>query len=269
MTVLRALGILVACMLVHDEARGDGKSECLVHHVHGQELRARGELRAARQDFRACTQAACPSEVRVDCTQWLSEVSAAIPTLVIDVRDADGHDVTDASVLADDQPVSGYLNGHEIELDPGQHKLRVQRPNGTRAEQDVVMHVGDRARRVAFTLPRPAPERVLAPPPAAPERVLAPPPTAPERGTSPVVWVLGAVAAAGAASFAAFGVAGYVQHRHLQNECGPSCDGGRVDAVRTVYALSDVSLGMSLVTAGLALYFYLTQNPTHGAAARF
>jgi hypothetical protein len=258
MTVLRALGVLMACMLVQAEARGDGKSECLVHHVHGQELRARGELRAARQDFRACTQEACPSEVRVDCTRWLSEVSAAIPTLVIDVRDADGRDVTDASVLADDQPVSGYLNGQEIELDPGQHKLRVQRPNGTHGEQDVVLHIGDQARRVAFTLPRPAPERAPAPPPSAPER-----------RASPIVWVLGAVAAAGAVSFAAFGVAGYVQHRHLQDECGPSCDGSRVNAVRTAYVVSDVSLGVSLVTAGLAIYLYLTEDPSRAAVARF
>jgi hypothetical protein len=109
------------------------------------------------------------------------------------------------------------------------------------------MHVGDRARRVTFTLGEP----VRLPPPRAPSS---------EKSTSPAVYVLGSVAAAAAVSFAAFGVAGYVQHRRLQDQCGPSCEGGRVDVVRTEYLVSDVSLGVSLVTAGVAVVLFLTQG---------
>jgi hypothetical protein len=243
---LRRAGFALAWILVTQRAGAEGKGECLQHHVHGQELRARGGLRAARAEFRACAHDDCPAEVKIDCTQWLSELGTAIPTLVIEIRDADGRDVTDASVSANDEPIAGYLSGQEVELDPGQHKLRVTREDGTRVEEDVVMRVGDRARRVRFTLPRPKVE--AAPVPHA---------ITTARRTPPAVYVLGAVAAAAGASFAAFGIAGYVQHRHLQDVCGPSCDAGRVDVVRNEYLISDVSLGVSLVTAGLALFLYV------------
>ena len=64
--------------------------------------------------------------------------------------------------------------------------------------------------------------------------------------------MLGGVAAAGAISFAVFGIMG----RNVQS-CAPNCAQSQVNDLRRDYVIADVSWITGLVAAGFALYFAL------------
>jgi hypothetical protein len=60
--------------------------------------------------------------VRADCAKRLDEVLRAMPTIVFDVKDRDGHAVTDVSVTMDGAAL-GRVDGSAITVDPGQHEF--------------------------------------------------------------------------------------------------------------------------------------------------
>src|SRR5215470_12779397 len=130
-----ALVILALGCASSARARADETDECLAAHAHGQELRQDGHSRAARDAFRKCAADACPAAVRSDCAQWTAEVEAAIPSLIVDAKDAGGHDTTGVRVLVDGEAPRDYAEGRAFELDPGAHRLRVVAADGREVEQ--------------------------------------------------------------------------------------------------------------------------------------
>jgi hypothetical protein len=69
------------------------KQACLTASDKGQQAKLEGKLRVAREQFIVCSRNECPALVRQDCTQWVTEVMAAIPSVVVGARDWQGHDV--------------------------------------------------------------------------------------------------------------------------------------------------------------------------------
>ena len=118
----------------------------------GQRLRAAGKLIDAREKLIACSTAECPQVVRADCAQWASEVLASTPTIVIDVKDAQGTDVADAKVYVDAQLASNRIDGLPIAVDPGEHKVRIVRADGLSGSQTIVAKANAKAREVKFVL---------------------------------------------------------------------------------------------------------------------
>src|SRR5262245_34728299 len=74
------------------------KRECLEAYSAAQELRLSGSLLAARDKLLVCSQVGCPGPIVNDCSGWLGEVEAAVPTAVFAVSDEHGRDIVDASI---------------------------------------------------------------------------------------------------------------------------------------------------------------------------
>jgi hypothetical protein len=83
-------------------------------------------------------------------------------------------------------------------------------------------------------------------------------------------WVASAVAAAGGAGFAYWGLSGRRDAATLADECGhnKSCRRAQVDPVHRTLIFADVSLGVGIIAAGAAIWGFATgstheQSPTN------
>ena len=83
---------LVSWLLLPGRAAADdARDACFTAYEQGQRLQKDGKLRAAHEEFVACSDAACPGFVRKDCSGWLDEVESSMPAVVLTLpRDAKG-----------------------------------------------------------------------------------------------------------------------------------------------------------------------------------
>ena len=102
-------------------AAGEQRKECIVAADEGQTLRDQGKLGAARERFLACAASRCPSIVSKQCTAWVEETDAAIPTVLFRVRKDTGAEILDARILVDGQPLPAAALAHALPFDPGVH----------------------------------------------------------------------------------------------------------------------------------------------------
>lgn len=141
-------------------AQQSGVKACTTLAEDGQRLRAAGKLIDARDRLMACSATECPQVVRADCAQWASEVLASTPTIVIDAKDTSGNDVADAKVFIDDKRVADRIDGRPIPVDPGSHRIRLERADGSTGSQSIVAKENAKSREVKIVLGAPSePER--------------------------------------------------------------------------------------------------------------
>src|SRR5579883_427223 len=181
------------CLAVAPRARAEDKAACVASAEAAQSLRTDNKLRAARAQLIVCAAESCPPVVRSDCAQWLTEVNATLPTVVVRAQDTRGRDVTDVRVRIDGEVVAARLDGRPIPYDPGEHAIDLERG----AEQKhlrMVLRAGEQNRPVAV---------VFAATDAARD---ARAPEVPSRGPPALAWGLAGLAVVGAGSFAYFGL---------------------------------------------------------------
>jgi hypothetical protein len=249
----RAAACLVATALLGRTDRvfgADEKLACVNAADAAQQQRSAGKLRQARASLHICAREVCPAIVRSDCTQWLSEVEASVPTIVLRAQDPRGQDLTDVKVQLDGVPIADKIDGLPIEVDPGQHVLSCEHSGSKKLRQDIVVRTGDRNRTLSVVLEDVEP---LLP-------VVIPPPTpiTPSARPSTAVWVLGGVAVAATGTFAYFGIRALADYNRLKRECAPSCDPSDSDAVGTKLDVASVALGVAVVSGGIATYLVLS-----------
>jgi hypothetical protein len=223
---------------------------CYDAHEAGQVARKRDEIHKARASFAACGQSACPPIVQRDCVAWAAELAELQPSVVLAVVRGDGSDVLGASVSIDGSPVEA--DGRGVELDPGEHHVRVERADGAPFEQSFAVREGDHARRLEIVLPDPTPSRGLGKPPL-------------------VSYVLGGVALVSAASFGTFAWLGKSRENELTDACGNRCGDEEVASVRRSYLAADISLGVTVAALGAAVITWLIaprapERPARSAA---
>ena len=227
-----AIAVASALSLRLGTARADGVDPvCEDAYVTGQKLyKLQHRLLQSREKLLLCAKA-CPDELRASCGRWLQEIEHEISTLVVKAKDGAGHDVLDAQVDVDGAPVAGYADGTPIEVNPGEHIVRVSRANKEPLEQRVLVHAGEKLRVVEIWLEPP-------PPPVSYVTV--------RRRPIPVAtYVLLGVGAAALASFAVFGTWTTVEYSNT-NSCSPSCPPENRDPAFSVKTLvADVSLGVA------------------------
>jgi hypothetical protein len=241
------------------------KRACIDANEQGQVAQRAGRLREARDRLVSCASDACPSIVRTDCARLLTDVTAALPTVVIDARDVSGAETTAVRLSLDGVVVAQMLTGLELELDPGPHVLRFEANDGAVREQSVVLKEGEKRRplRVDFSLGPASLAGGFATAPANPNGDAS---VAPQPSASVWPWVLGGVAVVGAAGFALFGILGYAKETSLASNCKPHCTGDEVSPVRTDYVASDVALGIAAVSGAAAvLWVWLGNDRSQGA----
>jgi hypothetical protein len=243
--VLAALPLLALPLLAAGTALA-AEEPCRVAYVETQRLQRAAQLRAARRAAVACGQDECSTTVRAHCSEWLAGIERALPTLLIDARDASGEAVVGVRVQANDELLSEGWDGRALELDPGEYTLRFSA--GERVvERRTVVREGDKYHRILVQFDA-APSASL--PPAAP------PDTAP--GAPPLAsYVLGGLGLAGLTVFTVLGVSGYTSERRLREHCASACPRQDVDSVRLRYRLADAALGVGAASSVAAAVFWL------------
>ena len=203
---------------------------CYDSHEAGQLKRKRGEWRKARASFAACGDNRCPAIVQRDCVAWAAELAAQQPTVVVAVVRDDGTDVLQAKVTLDGSPIA--VDGRAIEVDPGEHRVRVEARGQPPFEERFAVREGDRARRLRVTMPGPDAGTSWAPP--------------------PITYVFGGISVLAIGSFATFAAVGKAHEDELAGTCVNRCTDDEVAGVRRSYVVADVSLGVAVVAAGAA-----------------
>ncbi len=224
------------------------KGRCADAYEATQRLDKSGKLIEALEQASTCANDACPAVLRSECIGWLTPLRARQSSLVIEARDDSGVEIFDLRVLVDGVVVQPRLEGRAFVVNPGRHTLSFERAAGAQT-LDVVVREGEQGRRVVVRFDGPKSSRA--------ESVESEHATAsPTSG-----WVFGGIAVVAVGSFVGFGLAGKSLDSKLEGECAPRCASNRVDSVRTLYTVADVSLGLGLVSAALATYFFLSHSP--------
>jgi hypothetical protein len=254
--------VTVLFLLASRHAVGQTKAECLAAFDKAQELRTQVKLRASRDEFRSCAREACSPPVRKDCSERLEEVSRDIPTLVLGAKLRSGADALDAAYFVDGEPIK-QDPGAPLEVDPGPHRVRVERRAPSRAatatEEVIVVRAGERNRLVLLTIP----EEASSPPPPAPVVNEEPPKPRPSSA-----WMIpSAVAVLALGTFGTFAVLGTTKRSSLEASCAPGCSARDVDVLKTRLITADVSLGVALVSAGIAAWLFFHREAAASAHA--
>lgn len=231
LNILR-LSLVGAVLLASTQGHADtiSKQPCLDAHVQSQEARLNGKLRLAREHLTMCADPTCPSLVKDDCVPWLEEVKGQIGSVKIQAQ-AGGLSPREIRVILDKE---GVTAGSTIEVDPGEHTLRVEASGFEPHASSVKIEPGQ-SRQIDVVLQ--ASSVPSAPLPSKRSRV------------APLV--LGGVGLAGLGAFAYLGLKGRSDEGELK-KCKPTCDPVRVDNVSTTYILADVGLGV--LALGAATY---------------
>jgi hypothetical protein len=236
---LRALASLLfglVLLTARGAAADPPKAACVHAAEEGQRLRAEGKLREARESFTACAAERCPALVRSDCSGWLAEVEAAVPTVVIRAipAEAQGRELYEVEVRVDGVVQASKLDGRELPVNPGEHHFAFGAPGRVPAEDDIVIRVGEKHRLLTVSL-------FLVNPPPAPVIVkpVSPPPE-PRMGTAVKALLIGGgVVLAGGI---AVGASGWLKERSLRRNCAPACAESEVDTARLQLRIADVSM---------------------------
>jgi hypothetical protein len=220
-------------------ARADDKAACIEADANGQELRLKGQWHDAELRFKTCTRLACPDAIVEDCVHRYDELQAAMPSLLVSAKQPDGSDTVDARLFIDGAPVATLLPATAVEVNPGEHGVRVEHDGWTAPEQTVVVLEREKGRHVVFQFQGP------------------PPP--PARDPGPNLLGIGLTAGGGLATgvgilFLALGFA--ERSTLLGSSCAATrtCSPDDVNTVSRDFAIGGIVTGIGLAVAGVGLW---------------
>ncbi len=248
---------LLALILCAAPTRAADKQVCLDAHAQAQQLRKRGQFGATRETLAACARATCPPLVERDCTTWREELEREQPSVVLSVRDPQGHDATAVRVLVDGKPLAEALDGRPLPVDPGERTFRFVLPDGVSHEERVLVRTSEKGRmiRVAF---QPIASAPLPPAPSPRESPSTPEGTPERHGLPALAYVFGGVSIVSFGAWAFFGVSGKNLESKLAGSCAPNCEKSDIATVRRDYLAADVALGVGIVSLGVATWIALS-----------
>jgi hypothetical protein len=268
---VRVTGVVAAALvlLASASAAAPGRADkraCVAANEGAQKLRREGHLRAAREQLLVCAKPECPVVVRQDCAQWLNEVVAATPSVVVAARDASGKETLAVKVTIDGELVLSKLDGKAMTIDPGVHKFKYESDDGLVHEEEIAVREGEKNRVLYVNFHKPA-----APEPPAPS----PAPLAAQPSAKPATTIVTTRSAvpAGAFVFGAVGVAGigvgaYLvasassDVSNLRSTCAPSCAHTDVSSARSKALVGDVLLGAGAAALVAAAWMALLRPTT-------
>jgi hypothetical protein len=226
------------------------EDRCLAAYEQGQRLRLKHALLEARAELLLCAREPCPASFRPECLQWFDEVQQLVPSVIIHVEGDVG--ATDVRVSIDGVVVASRLDGTPIEVDPGEHVFRFEPAGRAASEQRVVINVGQKARLLTINASKPVP---------ASDRT-----TSSSRSPSLAPWIFAGVGGVALGSFAYFGATGLSQRDEL-TQCTPYCEQADIDNTRRRFLVADVSLAISALSFGVAVYYWLSASPASTSSA--
>lgn len=251
-----ALGVVTTVLVVASteapaaEAQGADKTSCADAYKNAQVQRKNGTLKRARESLLVCVSDRCPSMLQPDCTRWLTEVEAALPSVAFAAKGADGHDLSAVKVTVDGQVLTETLDGKSIPIDPGNHTLRFETLGETPIDQSVVVREGEKARVISVSWAK-APEQ---------DQVAANGAAAPPSKPPVAAWVFGGIGVASLATFGVLAIHGTSRRSDLKSSCYGHCTDADVSSVKTEFAIGDVALGIGIVSAAVSGVLFLTNR---------
>lgn len=256
-----AVPTLATAPALAQETQSSGEADaCFTAAERAQPLMKERRFREARAELEMCARDVCPRVARTDCRDWLADVAAQQPSIVIAVHEVNGrHEVRDVAgvrALVDGGIVVEKVDATPVPLDPGRHRVRVERAGLEPLEQNIELREGEKSRIVTFNWQTPW---------VAQGR---PPGRGSGRPTPVSVWVLGAlgVAALGAGTY--FEASGFSKRSGLDS-CKPTgCLQSRVDDAQSTMRIGDVTLGVGIAMLASAGILYLTRPEERTAPAR-
>jgi hypothetical protein len=188
----------------------------------------------------------CPRVARSDCREWLAEATDAQPSIVIAAHEVRGRgparDVGDARAIIDGALVVDRIDSTPIVIDPGHHRLRLERPGADAVVQEVDVREGEKGRVVDVYW------RI-------PDSV------APSRPVPVSVFITGTAGLFAIGVGAYFEASGLSQRHDLDTSCKPTatCTESQVNSARTQLRVGDATLGGGLLFLATAMVLYFTR----------
>src|SRR5688572_10923346 len=136
--------VVLALFSIATHASAADKQTCVDAYDEGQKQRAAGSLKTALELFKVCAEVGCPAATTTDCTQWVVEVEASMPTVVFAATDAEGRDLSDVTVMMGSDKLATKLDGKAVAVDPGKRVFRFEREGAPPVEQEVVIKQGEK-----------------------------------------------------------------------------------------------------------------------------
>jgi hypothetical protein len=140
--------LLLAPALAH----ADDKQQCAAAYTDAQSLRDAHKLIEERAKLRVCAQPTCAAFIQKDCTEWLAQADAAVPSVVVLAHTATGESLVNISVTMDGAPFTQRLDGRAIDVDPGVHTFVLTTPQNEQTTVRTVVPEGVHAQKVEATI---------------------------------------------------------------------------------------------------------------------
>jgi len=254
------LGLAAVASARDAAAQGPTKAQCVEADTSAQTERRAEQLRAARDHLELCSKPACPTLVREDCVQRLSDLDTIAPSIVFAAKDGGGEDIVTVHVTMDGAPFATELTGSALSVDPGVHIFRFEVAGAPPVEKKIVVREGEKGRQVSVVLGAASAGAVVAPPPSSP--VTPDHAASTWNGQKTAAVVVGAVGVAGLIVGAVTAGLSFSAWSSSKNECGATSCTDRTkalsdhDSAATDATLADVGLiaGGVLVAGGVVLY---------------
>lgn len=251
---LPAIAVALALALAPGAAHAD--ATCISAYEQTQTLRKDGKPLAAKAQAAICAREACPALLTKDCTKWLSELEAVIPTVVLDPRTPAGGLRTDVRVKVDGVTLSEKLDLKPVPLEPGSHSFVFEAEGAASVERTLLLRDGEKNKKITVSM-APAAEA--------------------SGGARPVplgVWIFSGASVVALATSAVFAIDGLGKKSDLE-ACKPRCSSSDVDAMSSSFTYADVALGAGVMAGVAAVYLFLTRpsaeaiTGTTSGAARY
>ncbi len=255
-----SLSLVTAPALAQETQSPSEADACFTAAERAQPLMKQRRFREARAELEMCARDVCPRVARTDCRDWLADVASQQPSIVIAAHEVNGrHEVRDVAgvrALVDGGIVIEKVDATPVPLDPGRHRVRVERAGLDPLEQNIELREGEKSRIVTFTWQTPW---VMQDRP--PERGSA-------RPTPASVWVLGALGVATLGAGTYFEASGFSKRSGLDSCKAAGCPQSRVDDAQGTMRIGDVTLGVGIALLASAGVLYLTRPEQPAAPAR-
>jgi hypothetical protein len=168
--------LTVALAAVPSPASEPTMADCLAASETSIKLQKDHHLREAREQLLVCASLSCPAEMRAECERRVANVNADTPTVVFEVKDGTGNDLSAVTVSVDGKPSPERLEGTALSLDPGPHTFHFEAGGQLPVDVSLVLREGEKGRRERVVigsppaLPSAVPPVTAAPPPENQER---------------------------------------------------------------------------------------------------
>jgi hypothetical protein len=186
------------------------------------------KLRAERAQLLVCAASTCPADIRKECIGRVDEVNAQIPTVIFQIKDASGADLSAVKVTMDGELLAERVEGTALSIDPGEHTFTFEVAGQPPVVRKLVIQQAQKDRRELIAI-GPQPTAVSpAPPPTTPAPALPSLPPATETsqglGTQKILAIVaGGVGIAGLGVGTAFGLIAMSKKNDAQSACPNQC----------------------------------------------